>query len=242
MDVMKKPLPLSCLLHGVLILGTALCLGLKLGDFAQPPVAEVIMEAAPEEIATQDVSRENGQNPLDKESVRQHVSEQGPSAAAPARQTAGSQALLPAGSAASGGDGVIAAGAGSLVGGGGTAESGGDTGHYESGAAGRSEAAAAPPPAVPQESVASIASRFAARVEANKEYPYMAVKRGLTGVVSVTAVLSSEGDLTQVYVSASSGASVLDKAALQAVRNACPFAHGANRSINITVPIHFDLQ
>ena len=31
-------------------------------------------------------------------------------------------------------------------------------------------------------------------------------------------------------------------AALQAVRNSCPFSHGAGRSLTLTVPIHFDLQ
>jgi len=70
----------------------------------------------------------------------------------------------------------------------------------------------------------------------------MAVKRGQSGVVSVTATLSAAGNLESSFVAASSGVSVLDSAALQAVRNSCPFSHGAGKSITMTVPIHFSLQ
>ncbi|SDP66481.1 energy transducer TonB [Selenomonas ruminantium] len=134
-------------------------------------------------------------------------------------------------------------GTGTAAGSGTAADAAGSGGTSAAGTGGIDSAgnAAAPAPA-PTESMGSIAGRFAARVEANKEYPYMAIKRGETGVASVTVTLSEAGSLASVYVSGSSGSSLLDKAAMQAVRNSCPFTHGAARSITLTVPIHFDLQ
>lgn len=259
--LLRRPFTLSCLIHGVVMLGAcALFSGTDWQVDGKPP-AEVVMEVAAEELPERSVPQTVSLNPFAKESVWEKL-------AAPAQEQSFAEPLAPAGAEspageiaagraavraavlaateAVGGDGVTAAGSGSSAAAGGRAASGGDKGNYTSAVADGTEQAAEPaPPTVstePAESAASVASRFAARVEANKEYPYMAVKRGLSGVVSVTVTLSAEGALENSYISASSGVSVLDNAALQAVRDACPFSHGAGRSLTLTVPLHFDLQ
>ena len=249
---LQQPFPLSCLLHGVIILGVCMVIGNADWPYTDKPPAEVVMEVKPEELPERTVPQKASLNPFAKESVWENLAvpakepaaaetaagEAGPKSPAKANSS-GSAAVLSAADAAAG-DGVVAAGAGSQAMTGGTTAvaANTNTGGDGSGAVGADGDA----PAAPAESTASIASRFAARVEANKEYPYMAVKRGQSGVVSVTATLSAAGNLESSFVAASSGVSVLDSAALQAVRNSCPFNHGAGKSITMTVPIRFSLQ
>lgn len=255
--LLRRPLTMSCLLHGVVILGACALFSNTDWQADVKPPAEVVMEVNAEELPERSVPQTVSLNPFAKESVWEKLAapEQNQSSAeapntagaeSPAREGAPGSAAVLAATEAAGGDGVTAAGSGSTAAAGGRAASGGDNGNYESSAADGNTQVAEPAPAAasaaPAESAASVASRFAARVEANKEYPYMAVKRGLSGVVDVTVTLSAEGELESSYISASSGASVLDNAALQAVYNACPFSHGAGRSLTLTVPIHFDLQ
>lgn len=255
--LLRRPVTLSCLIHGVVMLGAcALFSGTDWQVDAKPP-AEIVMEVAVEELPERSVPQTVSLNPFAKESMWENLAApaQAQSSAeslnptgeeSPAGEAATGRAAVLAATEAAGGDGVMTAGSGSTVASGGRAASGGDTGNYASAAADGNAQAAEPAPAAvsaaPAESTASVASRFAARVEANKEYPYMAVKRGLSGVVSVTVTLSAEGALENSYISASSGVSVLDNAALQAVRDACPFSHGAGRSLTLIVPLHFDLQ
>ena len=87
----------------------------------------------------------------------------------------------------------------------------------------------------------SVASRFAQAVEANKSYPYAAVRLNQQGVVTVNVMLDSSGNLISASVVSSAGKN-LDKAALNAVYAACPFSHGLNNSINMDVPVHFYLN
>lgn len=92
------------------------------------------------------------------------------------------------------------------------------------------------------ESEADIAARFAARVEANKEYPYSAIARQQKGAVTTSVTLTADGSLVSASIVASSGIGSLDQSALAAVRASCPFAHGAGHSITIEVTTRFDLQ
>lgn len=87
----------------------------------------------------------------------------------------------------------------------------------------------------------SVASRFAQAVEANKSYPYAAVRLNQQGVVTVNVTLDADGNLVGASV-VSSGGKNLDKAALNAVYASCPFPHGLNDSINMDVPVHFYLN
>lgn len=87
----------------------------------------------------------------------------------------------------------------------------------------------------------SVASRFAQAVEANKSYPYAAVRLNQQGVVTVNVTIDADGNLVGASV-VSSGGKNLDKAALNAVYASCPFPHGLNDSINMDVPVHFYLN
>lgn len=76
-------------------------------------------------------------------------------------------------------------------------------------------------------------------VNANKSYPPMAIKRGLTGTVTVTVVLDSSGNC----VSASADSSgLLAKAAVNAVYAACPYPNGTGSTVTVHVPVTFNLQ
>lgn len=80
---------------------------------------------------------------------------------------------------------------------------------------------------------------FWSAVNANKSYPPMAIKRGLTGTVTVTVVLDSSGNC----VSASADSSgLLAKAAVHAVYAACPYPNGTGSTVTVHVPVTFNLQ
>ena len=82
---------------------------------------------------------------------------------------------------------------------------------------------------------------FANAVEANKEYPYQAIKRGLEGAVTMRIVLNGGGGLVSCDVASSSGSNILDNAAMKAVRNACPYPNATGENISFTTTIHFNL-
>lgn len=88
----------------------------------------------------------------------------------------------------------------------------------------------------------AIGSAFAAKVDSCKEYPYMAMRRGQTGIVTVFVRLDAGGSLVAVEISESSGVGSLDESALTAVRRACPFTHGAGRTVEFIVPISYELR
>lgn len=136
-------------------------------------------------------------------------------------------------SSSGGGTGPAAAAPSDTGGGGDAAPSSSSSGPSGGSASGRAGSG---------ENTADIAARFAARVEANKQYPYSAIRLGQTGSVTVWVDLSADGSLEGCGISASSGVSSLDKSALQAVRASCPFPHGAGRSIHIVETIYFNLN
>ncbi len=168
-------------------------------------------------------------------------------------QAAGEQAILSEKEAVNAGDGVIAAGNGNTlaVTGGGSSTTGfkgldsglaktsnGTAGTVATSPTGGSATDAGD---IPGESITSITDRFADRVEQNKKYPHIAMKRNQQGVVRVYAIISADGQLMESGVASSSGVDSLDKAAVQAVKRSCPFEHNAGHTVNITVPIHFTL-
>ena len=82
---------------------------------------------------------------------------------------------------------------------------------------------------------------FASAVEANKEYPYQAIKRELTGSVTMQITLDGSGSLISCDVIASGG-SLLDKAAVRAVRAACPYPNPTNSTVTFSTTLHFILN
>lgn len=78
---------------------------------------------------------------------------------------------------------------------------------------------------------------FRAAVDANKQYPYMAMKRHLEGTTGITTTISASGAITSVVVSSSSGHSELDEAAVAAAYavGSYPNPTGATKIIDSNV-------
>lgn len=238
-----KPLPLSCLCHGLILLIMGLWGSSYQPAYSQEPEAAVEFEMTEQELAQVKEIQQVEPEPmsfLSGGAVESNYHQQAAS---------GSQALLASEEAVAGGDGVVAAGQGNVqaseggssfaagLTGNGTGDTSGADNNISTGSTARAESQ---PEST--ESIGDIAGRFAARVEANKKYPSMAIRMDQQGVVMVYATLSADGNLLDYGVSSSSGYDNLDKAALKAVASSCPFSHGANGSITITVPIHFQLD
>ena len=243
MNKAVKPLPLSCLCHGLILLIVGLWGSNYQPAYSQEPEAAVEFEMTEQELAQVKEIQQVEPEPmsfLSGGAVESNYHQQAAS---------GRQALLASDEAVAGGDGVVAAGQGNVQAseGGSSFAAGlngtgtGDTLGADNNISTGSTAIAESQPE-PTESIGDIAGRFAARVEANKRYPSMAIRMDQQGVVMVYATLSADGNLLDYGVSSSSGYDNLDKAALKAVASSCPFSHGANGSITITVPIHFQLD
>lgn len=82
---------------------------------------------------------------------------------------------------------------------------------------------------------------FANAVDANKQYPYMAVKRNIQGAVTVAVTLDANGNLVSAGA-VSSGSSLLEQAALQAIRAACPYPNAARAAVSFTTTVRFVLE
>ncbi len=238
-----KPLPLSCLCHGLILLIVGLW-----GSSYQPAYTQESEAAVEFEMTEQELAQVKEIQQVEPEPMS-FLSGGAVESNYPQQEASGSQALLASEEAAAGGDGVVAAGQGNVQAseGGSSFAAGltgtgtGDTLGADNNISTGSTAIAESQPE-PTESIGDIAGRFAARVEANKKYPSMAIRMDQQGVVMVYATLSADGNLLDYGVSSSSGYDNLDKAALKAVASSCPFSHGANCSITITVPIHFQLD
>lgn len=87
----------------------------------------------------------------------------------------------------------------------------------------------------------SVASRFAQAVENHKSYPYAAVRLNQQGTVIINVTIDASGNLISAGVVSSVNGN-LDKAALNAVYNACPFSHALGESISMNVPVNFYLN
>ena len=239
-----SPVPLSCILHIKSILFLAILGGSYIGT--ESPEIETVVELAPDIAEEQQVTPEARPEQVIDNSftaqIAQEVAENIVQKAAMADST-GNQALLSSDMAAVNGDGAVANGNGSSTAAyGGSSTSGSTDGENYSSTSNAGSQSAGSSGSAATESIGSIASRFASRVESNKEYPYMAMKRNQQGVVTVYATISAGGSLLDSGIAGSSGVSSLDKAALAAVRSSCLFEHGAGDTITITVPIHFYLQ
>lgn len=120
-------------------------------------------------------------------------------------------------------------------------ESNGTIGDFSASGDGNGDANANSKGTISTEDKYSVASRFAQAVESHKSYPYAAVRLNQQGTVIVNVIIDSSGNLISANV-VSSVNSNLDKAALNAVHNACPFSHGLGESISMDVPVNFYLN
>ena len=83
---------------------------------------------------------------------------------------------------------------------------------------------------------------FWAAVNAKKEYPYMAVKRGLEGTTQIVTTISSSGAITNVRVSNPSGYSILDDAAVSAAYAVGSYPNPTGKTVTVTTYVSFNLR
>ena len=69
----------------------------------------------------------------------------------------------------------------------------------------------------------SFARSVRKKIQASKKYPIAAQTAGIEGRTGVRLTILKDGRLQKVEVAKSSGYEILDKAALQSVREAAPF-------------------
>ena len=85
-----------------------------------------------------------------------------------------------------------------------------------------------------------------AHLQRYRIYPSEARSRGITGTAMVRFALASSGGVISASLGRSSGAGILDEAALSMVRRASPFPPippGLGRSqMDFAAPIRFDLR
>jgi len=79
------------------------------------------------------------------------------------------------------------------------------------------------------------------KIEALKQYPKRAQRRNDQGVVKLVFTIGINGEIVSVNIVKSSGSRILDRAAMDAVKKATPFAKPPNGSIIIQLPIKFEL-
>ena len=81
---------------------------------------------------------------------------------------------------------------------------------------------------------------FRAAINANKEYPTMAIKREMQGSVTIHCVLDTGGNVVSVSLLGSSGHDILDEAAVSAAQEvgSYPNPTGAEVRVNVTVDFY----
>ena len=81
---------------------------------------------------------------------------------------------------------------------------------------------------------------FWAAVDANKEYPYMALKRHLEGTTKIATTISASGAIINVSVYVSSGHSVLDEAAVAAAYAVGSYPNPTGKTVTVDTPVRFN--
>ena len=79
-------------------------------------------------------------------------------------------------------------------------------------------------------------------VDANKEYPYMAIKRHLEGSAMIACVIDTSGNIVSVSLRSSSGSDILDDAALAAGRAVGSFPNPTGKVYTVNTPVNFFLS
>ncbi len=87
--------------------------------------------------------------------------------------------------------------------------------------------------------------KLKAEIERKKNYPQIARRKGIEGVVKVQFCISNDGRLKTVTIAASSGCPILDNEAVMSVRKASPFLcipeELGKEELNMNVGITFKL-
>lgn len=85
-------------------------------------------------------------------------------------------------------------------------------------------------------------SGYLNRLDENKVYPPMAVKRGLTGTAIFNVTFSAQGDIIAVELIESSGEKILDKAAEKLIYEGGQIINTTGETTVETIPIHYNLN
>ena len=83
---------------------------------------------------------------------------------------------------------------------------------------------------------------FWAAVNANKEYPYMAMKRRLEGTTTIVTTISASGAITSVSVASSSGHGMLDDAAVAAAYAVGSYPNPTGGTVSVTTNVSFSIR
>jgi len=83
---------------------------------------------------------------------------------------------------------------------------------------------------------------FWAAVNANKEYPYMAMKRRLEGTTTIVTTISASGAITSVSVASSSGHGMLDDAAVAAAYAVGSYPNPTGATVSVTTNVSFSIR
>ena len=83
---------------------------------------------------------------------------------------------------------------------------------------------------------------FWAAVNANKEYPYMAMTRRLEGTTTIVTTISASGAITSVSVASSSGHGMLDDAAVAAAYAVGSYPNPTGATVSVTTNVSFSIR
>ena len=83
---------------------------------------------------------------------------------------------------------------------------------------------------------------FWAAGNANKEYPYMAMKRRLEGTTTIVTTISASGAITSVSVASSSGHGMLDDAAVAAAYAVGSYPNPTGATVSVTTNVSFSIR
>jgi protein TonB len=89
---------------------------------------------------------------------------------------------------------------------------------------------------------AVFAARVGAAIEARKTYPEAARRRGASGVVRLKLRVSGDGRLIAEKLAASSGSTLLDRAALDLVSSVFPLDNLARRELELVLAVSYSLE
>jgi periplasmic protein TonB len=89
--------------------------------------------------------------------------------------------------------------------------------------------------------VAALAARINAAVEARKAYPEAARRRGTEGSVRLALLVAEDGRLLVAKLAASSGSTVLDRAALDLAASVFPVNNIAGQQLELVLTISYTL-
>ncbi len=82
---------------------------------------------------------------------------------------------------------------------------------------------------------------FMDRIESAKQYPYIARRKRIEGVVLILVHLDKTGSLKGIALKSSSGHEILDRNTIELIKKVTPFRHGYPSDLKIEIPVSYRL-